>query len=411
MCQDSQTCGVKFKTGDEDAEDIMFQSDGKIIIARTEYTGEDGYDPDFYPGVARFNSDGTLDTTFGYYHGYSMASWDVNFGYTVAGAVQQDDKILVVGYGRMDGADSNSLLLSRFNANGSLDTGFGSHGTISIDTSPDALSMDVGEDVAMQSDGKILVAGQSSIKGCGEDVNDIYQRGLLLRFNPDGTLDSSFNSDGIVKFTAASVFDVKPWDLSQTYPCEDSVFKSVAVQPDGKIVVLGMGVNSPFRMFLARFNSDGSLDTTFGYQGVRALYDSYDYKTFDHLNTQFSYVGGRRYGYVEDMILQKDGSISVSGNVIYDGNYYYEFLALHFTKDGNFDKRYGVNGDSSVNVNFPDDSSDGGATAFSLAEQSTGKLILSGYAAGYDTPSTAVTVRTLKQPPASVSSIIMYLLN
>ena len=400
ICQDSPTCDTKFITGGEDAEDIMFQSDGKILIARTEYTGTDGYNPDRHLGVARFNTNGTLDTTFGYYSGYTMAQGGLAYG----GTVQADDKILIVGY------ENYSFLLSRFNVNGTFDTGFGTNGSIAMNTSPAGYG-DYGFDVAVQSDAKIVAVGQTQVEGCGTDVDTIYTRGLLLRFNADGTLDNSFDGDGILKFTAASVFDVKPWDLSETYPCTDSFFKSVAVQPDGKIVVLGRGSNAPFKMFLARFNSDGSLDTTFGYQGVRALYDNYDYTEFDHLNTQFSYVSGRKYD-VEDMILQKDGSISVSGKVYYDGDYYhYEFLALHFTKDGNFDKRYGVNGDSRVNVDFPDDFLYGGTTAYGLAEQSTGKLILSGYAAGYDTPSTAVTVRTVKQPSASLSSIIMYLLN
>lgn len=411
VCQD-KTCGTKFITGGEDAQDMMFQSDGKIIVARTEYAGADYYNPDPYLGVVRFNTDGTVDNTFGDYYGYSMASRGVSFGWASAGAVQPDDKILVVGHGRMDGADDNSLLLSRFMADGRPDSSFGYEGTLSIDTSADSYYRDEGNDVAVQPDEKILVAGMSSVKGCGEDVNGTFYRGLLMRLNPDGTYDEDFNGGGIIKFTAASVFDVKPWDLDQTYPCEDSIFKSVAVQPDGKIVVLGTGFNSPFTMFLARFNSDGSLDTTFGYQGVRVLYNNYDYTVFDHLNTQFSsYIGGRHY-VVNNMILQKDGSITVSGEAYYDGDYYhYEFLALHFTKDGNFDKRYGVNGDSSVNVDFPDDFLYGGAAAYDLAEQSTGKLILTGYADGYDTNSTAVTVRTVKQTPTSMSSVIMYLLN
>jgi len=411
VCQDVKTCGTMFITGGDGAEDIMFQSDGKILIARTEYEGEDGYNPDPYPGLARFNADGTLDTTFGYYYGYTMASWDVYYGYAVAGAVQQDDKIMVVGHGVMDSANDSSLLLSRFNANGSLDTDFGSHGTISIDTSPaDSYYRDAGYDVTVQSDGKILVVGRTQVKGCAEDVNGTYSRGLLLRFNLDGTLDSSFDSDGIVKFTAASVFDVKPWDLSETYPCEDSVFRAVAVQPDGKIVVAGKGWNSPYALFVARFNSNGSLDTTFGYEGVRALYHDYDYEVFDHLNTTFTYISGRSYSTPGDnigMVLQKDGGISISGMQKYGP---YSFMAWHLTKDGNFDKRYGTNGVATVNILFPDEEYNNWSGAFDLDEQSDGKLILAGYADDDYHPSTALTVRTVKKP-VSLSPVIMYLLN
>lgn len=410
-CQDSQTCGTMFVTGEETANDIMFQSNGKILIARTEYEGEDGYMPDPYPGLARFNPDGTLDTTFGYYNGYTMANWDVYYGYAAAGAVQQDDKILVVGHGEMDGANDNSLLLSRFDANGLLDTNFGSHGTISIDTSPtDSYYKDAGYDVTVQSDGKILVVGRTAIKGCGEDINGTYYRGLLLRFDSNGTLDSSFDNDGIVKFTAASVFDVNPSDLSKTYPCENSIFSAVAVQADGKIIVAGKGWNSPYALFVARFNSNGSIDTTFGYEGVRVLYSDYDYEVFDHLNTHFTYVSGRRYYTPENnigIVLQKNGGISISGMQYYGT---YSFMAWHLTKDGNFDKRYGNNGVATVNILFPDEEYNNWSGAFDLDEQSDGKLILAGYTDDNDNPSTALTVRTINKPD-SISSIIMYLLN
>jgi len=396
VCQDN-TCATGFITGYEDAQDIMFQSDGKILIARTEYDNS----ADRYMGVARFNADGTLDTTFGYYHGYTMAQG----GLVSAGAVQADDKILLVGY------ENYQLQLSRFNANGTLDTSFGTNGSLSISVSEEgSYKYDEGNDVAVQSDGKILAVGQTQIKGCGEDVNASFTRGLLLRFDSNGTLDSSFDSDGIVKFTAASVFDVKPWDLSETYPCQESVFKAVDVQQDGKIVVLGTGFNSAFKMFLARFNPDGSLDTTFGYQGVRVLYDSYDYTVFDHLNTQFTQYSGRKFS-VGKMILQVDGSISVSGSAYYDGDYYHKgFSAFHFTKDGNFDRRYGTTGDAWADVNFPDDFLYRGAMAEDLAEQSNGRLILTGGAGGYDNPTMGVTVRMLKENFV-LSPIISYLLN
>ena len=406
ICQDSYTCGTKFITGGEEAEDIMFQSDGKIIIARTEQVGEDGFIPDPYIGVAGFNRDGTLDRYFGF-EGYSMYLK----GRVAAGAVQNDDKILVTGTAILDDAPHRALMLSRFEADGSIDYyTFGVDGKLLINVSPDSsYDKDSGSDVTVKSDGEILVVGTTHTKGCGDDVNGIFTRGLLLWINSSGT------SIEYIKFTAASVFDVEPWDLSETHPCENSVFKSVAVQPDGKIVVLGTGYNSPYSLFLARFNQNGSLDTTFGYQGVRAVYNTYDYTEFDHLNTKFTYVNGRQY-YASNMILQKDGGIVVGGTVRYhDWSCKREFMAMHFTKDGNFDTRYGVNGVAGASVDYPEgDMCTGlgtsGVEVYDLAEQSKGKIILAGHADGSHYPKQAVTLRMIKQSSAALVPIISYLL-
>lgn len=396
-----------FPHGQEDVDDIMLQSDGKIIITRTEYEGVEGYNYDPYFGIARFNTDGTLDTTYGYYHGYSMVFQNIYFAQATAGAIQADDKVLVTGDGRTDGASKRGMILSRFNSNGSVDLDFANEGTVYLNTSPEeSYYQDSGLDVSVQPDGKILVAGQTQVKGCENDADGIYTRGLLLRFNPDGSLDSSFDGDGILKFNVSAIFDVKPWDLFETYPCQNSIFKSVSLQEDGKIVVMGNGYNAAFNMFLARFNPDGTLDTTFGYQGAIAAYENYDYTVaaFDHLNTNFAHVWGRKYA-VENMMVKKNGNIVASGHITYDDDYYhYGFMALHFTRNGEFDKRYGAIGDARVDVSFPDDFLYGGATAFALAEQKNGQVLLAGYADGYEAPSTAVLTRT-KEIPKTLPAI------
>lgn len=416
VCQHNG-CSPDFITGSEDVVEIMQQSDGKILVAGTAYVGTDGYGADHYFGLTRLNSNGALDTTFGS-SGVAIMTEGIYFSNVSGAVVQSDDKIVVVGNGRLSGGPSvTATLLSRFNANGTPDTNFGTNGSLYMNLSTnESYYDDSGAGVTVQEDGKILVVGKTMVKGCGDDPDKIYSKGLLLRFNSDGTLDSSFDSDGIVKVTAASVFDVKPWDLSETYPCEYSVFKSVEVQADGKIVVLGRGWNSPYEMFVARFNTNGSLDTTFGVQGIRALYSGYHYENFDHLNTVFTNMSDRRFGfsyqYSTKMILNKDGEITVSGSVYYDGDHYHdEFLALHFTKDGNFDKAYGLDGDASVNVDFPDDFLYGGTNANALAEQSNGQIILAGYADGYEAPSTAVLTRTVLVPKAPIPAILYLLMN
>jgi uncharacterized delta-60 repeat protein len=400
ICQGTQ-CNPEFPRGGENPHDIMLQSDGKIIVARTESVH---YDYDAYFGVARFNADGSLDTSYGSYGGYGIAIE----GWAEAGAIQSDDKALVAGAGWQN--QKRGIAVSRFNADGTVDTGFANQGTFYSNTSPDNYS-EYGHDVAVQADGKILIAGDTYVKGCGDDNSTNFMRGALIRLNADGSLDTSFDGDGIVKFNASAIFDVYPWDLSETHPCQDNYFKSVKVQPDGKIIVMGKGSNAAFRLFIARFNPNGSLDKSFGYQGVRAVYTNYDYTSFDHLNTHFTYVWGRKLFSIENMMLGKNGNIVVSGQITYDDDYQnYGFLAMHFTSNGSFDARYGSIGDARVDVNFPGDTLTGGATAFALAEQKSGKVLLAGFADGYDAPSTAVLTRTVKAPN-NIAPIINFLLD
>jgi uncharacterized delta-60 repeat protein len=392
-----------FNRGQEDVKDAIFQSDGKIVLATSSFSGS--YEGHLSFGVARFNTDGTLDTSFGLDAGFGYGGDGV---YAENSAIQSDDKILVVGT-RVNNPDPHYVALTRFTADGLLDTTFGSaNGTVLINTHPGtgSYSGDNGADVAVQPDGKILVVGSTAIKGCGDEPDKLFGRGLLIRLNEDGSLDTTFDGDGIVKFNASAIFDVIPWNLSETVPCTGNYIKSVKIQPDGKIVV--MGTSYYYKMFVARFNPNGSLDTSFGYQGVRAAYEEYDYTSFDHLNTKFTRV--YRSFSVQDMMLGKNGNIIVSGNINYNTNWDTDFLAMHFTSNGSFDARYGSIGDARVDVNFPGDTLTGGATAYALAEQKSGKVLLAGYADGYDAPSTAVLTRTVKAPN-NIAPIINFLLD
>ncbi len=327
ICEDWEICGhATFGLGGENVVDAEFQSDGKIVLAQTAWGNHTTF------GVARFNSDGILDTTFGGHPGFGYGGDGV---YAENSAIQSDDKILVVGT-RVSNPDPQYVAVTRFTADGFVDMTFGSaNGTVLTNTHPGTgeYSGDHGTDVAVQSDSKILAVGNTAIKGCGDDPDRLFARGLLLRYDEEGTLDTTFSNDGVVKFTAASVFDTVPWDLSKAYPCSGSTFKSVAIQPDGKIVVMGGGSSAPFSVFLARFNTNGSIDTSFGYEGVVALYDDYSYKTYDHLNTVFT-LNGQDLN-VENMKLLKNGRIALSGSYHDDSaNWNTRFMTLLFSKDG-----------------------------------------------------------------------------
>ena len=211
---------------------ITEQADGKILVAGTSYNGSNSFNdqPEDF-ALARYNTDGSLDTSFS---GDGMVTTDFGSsdrGYSVT--VQTDGKILVAG-----STSGRNLALARYNTDGFLDTSFSGDGKVTTSIVKDTISVNV------QSDGKILVAGTS--------YNDTNSDFALVRYNTDGSLDTSFSGDGMVTT-----------DFSGYY---DSAY-SVTVQPDGKIVVVGRSLNGNTNQTtvfaLARYNSDGSLDTSF----------------------------------------------------------------------------------------------------------------------------------------------------
>jgi uncharacterized delta-60 repeat protein len=176
-----------------------------------------------------FDNDGIVTTAFGN---------NTDQGYSVA--IQSDGKIVVAGYS-YNGSDYDFALV-RYNADGSLDNSFDSDGKI---TTAIGNGDDLGFSVGIQSDGRIVVAGKSS-NGSNDDF-------ALVRYNTDGSLDNSFDSDGKVTTAIGS---------------GDDKGSSVAKQSDGKIMVAGLTYNgSDFDFALVRYNIDGSLDNTFDSDG------------------------------------------------------------------------------------------------------------------------------------------------
>ena len=233
---DDGIASIQFTSNDEQIRGMAIQNDGKLVV--TGYS-DNGFNYDI--GVARFKSDGTLDSSFS---GDGKAIVDfgsMDIGYCAA--IQSDGKIVISGKATISG--SYDFAVVRFNSNGTLDNTFSGDGkaTTSIGSTDNAYCL------AIQDDGKILLAGYSHM-----GIDDLFS---IVRYNTDGTLDNTFSTDGKVTTAIGS--------------SSDYIF-GIGIQSDGRIVVAGYSNNgSNFDIAVARYNSDGTLDNTFSIKSQYSL--------------------------------------------------------------------------------------------------------------------------------------------
>ncbi len=362
------------------AKATVLQADGKIVV--TGYVQSEASPHPTIPDsllLARYNTDGSLDTSFGV-AGYAMPA---NTAQANAVALQADGKIVTAGF--QNGGSSKLVQVARFNTSGALDTSFGSGGLVNLSvngvddeatgvaiqgdgkivvggftkngTFTDALAirltatgaldpsflggevavqMSTGNDqangIALQPDGKIVLAGSAEVTG----GNDAF---AAARLNTDGTLDSGFGTGGVVNTIIGSF-------LSDGF--------AVAIQGDGKIVVGGLTFNGTTDDFaVVRYATDGTLDTTFG-SGGKAVNDLGNHNRIFALQTL------------------ADGKIAVAGE--WAG----AFTAGLYDANGTLDSTFGTGGAVFLPVNF----NAGADHAFSLAIQPDGKWVLAGDGSG-----------------------------
>ena len=299
---------------------VMVQADGKIVVAG--YSDANSYLSNADFAIVRYNTDGSLDTSF---DGDGKVTTNLGGSEQASSiAIQSDGKILLAGYSS-NGKDYD-FALAQYNSDGSLDISFNGDGKVTTNLG----GSEQASSIAIQSDGKILIAGRAG--------NPDF---ALLRYNSDGTLDSTFDSDGIVITPVSSAWDVA---------------NDLFLQNDGKILVAGYastGYNSYSADFaLLRYNTDGSPDTTFGIGGK--------------VTTAIGQYGDT----ARAIDLQPDGKILVAGAS--SGN----FVLVRFNSNGSLDTTFDIDGKVVTNVGV---NSDG---AYSLAIQPNGKILLAGYATG-----------------------------
>ena len=328
-------------SGFDDSDELYaaaLQGDGKVVVVGQAVT-DDHHDII----LGRYDVDGSLDTscaTDGWLNYNRSRGVIATQEHAYAVAVQGDGKIVVAGWGS-DSNDGEVIVVLRFDADCSLDTTFDSDG---VATAHFGTEEAYGHSLVIQGDGKIVVGGylgQGSFQGPPDNrVLVPNQDFVLVRFNADGSLDTSFSSDGKVTTDFGALSD-------EAY--------SVALQGDGKFVVAGFSYNGTNREFaLVRYNTDGSLDTTFGSGGkVTTPVDAGDAEAYS-------------------VALQADGKI-VAGGIAENASGKKVFAVVRYNTDGSLDTTFGSGGKVTTSLTDSDDE------AYSLKIQSDSRIVVAGY--------------------------------
>ncbi|MDO9185301.1 MAG: T9SS type A sorting domain-containing protein [Bacteroidia bacterium] len=305
-----------FGIGGEGGNSVAIQSDGKIVVAGVTETNIGSYIYRF--ALVRYNSNGSLDNTFGSSGKIITMIGSSDLGYSVA--IQSDGKIVMAG--ESYSGVNHDFALVRYNSDGSLDQTFGSAGKITTAIGNGEAG---GGSVAIQSDGKIIVAG-----GDGNFA--------LIRYNNNGTIDNTFGSGGKVTTTIGNAYNGR----------------SIAIRNDGKILVAGSGEIGSKRVFgVACYNTDGSLDSTFSSNG------------------KVSTDVGIDYNFATSVATQNDGKIVVTGLTTYENPYDTDFALVRYNSDGSLDSS--LDSDGIVITDF-----EGADCGNSVAIQSDGKIVVAG---------------------------------
>jgi uncharacterized delta-60 repeat protein len=348
-----ETCGVSTLNCDflverltgDGALDTTFNSSG---IAATDYNGNNDYAYSLAVTSAgriivagyscstaqcsflavRYISDGSYDTTFGG-SGFVVADQGSTDAKAYALILQHDGKIVLGGYSFNGTNDDFSMV--RYNSDGTLDLGFGSGGVV---TTGFGANDDQINAVVLQPDGKIIAAGQSCAAGSRSCVF------AIARYNSDGSLDITYNSNGKVTTPLGS---------------GDARAYALALQYDGKAVLIGQSCNlidTNCSFAAARYDTDGRLDTTFNSTGTvtTAIGSVLDIAT--------------------SAAVQPDGKIVAVGYSFNGANN--DFALARYNDDGTLDAAFGAGGKVTTDI------AGGGDQGNAVALQADGKIVAAG---------------------------------
>lgn len=292
------------------ANAVAIQPDGKIVAAGVS-------DDDF--ALARYNSNGSLDSTFS---DDGKVTTAISTSQVYGVAIQADGKIVAVGSTESFGNEDFALV--RYNSDGSQDTTFSGDGLQTTNIS----AYDRAHSVAIQPDGKIILAGTAAPGGNSDFA--------VVRYLTNGSLDTSFGGDGIVTTPLMAGNDLG---------------RSVLTQPDGKIVVAGYSYNgTTYDFAVVRYLTNGSLDASFSDDGINLV----------------SFSSADDFGH--SVALQFDGKIVIGGY----GGATHRFAVTRLNTDGEVDITFATLGKAILNIGNVDD------IAYGLAIQPDGRIVLAG---------------------------------
>lgn len=378
--------GVYFGIGNSRSEAIAVQSDGKIVIAGYYKNGT------YYDfAIIRYKTNGDLDSTFGT-NGKVLTSFFAEDDKAFGVIIQPDGKIIAVGYTYDTSNNHDVFAVARYNSNGSLDATFGGDGRV---TTSFGTGTQHAYSVALQSDGKIVVCGKAEVSSLTSDIGFGIVRytstGMLDNtFAGDGRLYSTLGDAGydspaydvaiqnngsivitgyvgttegtkiyVLRVTSTGNFD-NTFDgngLVNTLIGQGASAGKLVIQPDQKIVVAGTAIFSPLNaMAVVRYNTDGSLDSTFDADGI--------------VTTQITTgnFNGRA------IALQPDGKIVAAGGTQVGTDY--DFGIVRFNTDGSLDNSFGTGGKITIPL------ASGTELPSDLKIQNDGKILVTGYTEG-----------------------------
>ena len=258
----------------------------------------------------------------GFYNGEAK-SYDI--------LLQSDGKVITIGY--CENGNNQDICLARFNSDGSIDTAFGDDGIVK--TKNTCGDNDAGIKGVLQSDGKIVVVGGTDSAGVSKTC--------VLRYNTDGSLDTDFGTDGI---TTTDISGAGHQNAPQ----------AVLIDGNGNIVIAGYVDNgSDLDFFIARYTSAGVLDGTFGTNGITT--------------TDFSGDYDRAY----DIVMQSDNKFVVGGYAD-NSSGISEFALARYSNSGSLDTTYGTSGKVTTAFNGQDD------TCYAIDIDDDDSIVATGYA-------------------------------
>lgn len=307
--------------GNYPVETIVLEN-GKLLVGGYSFTGNQ-YS---YPLLLRLNGNGSIDSTFGV-NGISIGSENASISIE-AMALQSDGKIVLAGY------KNDAFSAFRYLENGQIDSTFGTNGVSTLQVS--GVSMSYARDIAIQPDGKIVLDGFYY-------NSDAVSNGLVVRMLPNGAFDNSFGDHGVRIFAQGT---------------GHNFVNALALQSDGKILCGGhywmANVPLTYGFMVVRFNTDGSLDNTYGNNGYA-----------------MAQIVQNGENYALDMAISSLGKTYLSGYTVVGATV--DAAVTSFNTDGTLNTSFHNLGTTSLDINGQEEYPE------SIHLQEDGNILLGGY--------------------------------